>query len=68
VAAPRLESDPLVATVGFVEADAVGPSAVQRVEDSHTALAMLLQEGYQYVPEDPPAVSPCSGGDHHHDL
>jgi hypothetical protein len=50
VAAPRLESDPLVAKVGFVETYAVGPGAVQRVEDSHTALAMLLQEGYQAYP------------------
>src|SRR5450759_184741 len=47
-----LESNPLVANVGFVEAYAVGPGAVQRVEDSHAAFAMLLQEGYQYVPED----------------
>ncbi len=47
-----LEGNPLVANVGFVEAYAVGPGAVQRVEDSHTAFAMLLQEGYQNVPED----------------
>jgi AcrR family transcriptional regulator len=47
-----LERNPLVANVGFVEAYAVGPGAVQRVEDSHTAFAMLLQEGYQYAPAD----------------
>jgi AcrR family transcriptional regulator len=47
-----LDSNPLIANVGFVEAYAVGPGAVQRVEDSHTAFAMLLQEGYQYVGED----------------
>jgi AcrR family transcriptional regulator len=47
-----LEGNPLVANVGFVEAYAVGPGAVQRVEDSHSAFAMLLQEGYQHVPED----------------
>lgn len=46
-----LERNPLIANVGFVEAYAVGPGAVQRLEDSHTAFAMLLQEGYQYVPE-----------------
>jgi AcrR family transcriptional regulator len=46
-----LETNPLVAHVGFVEAYAVGPGAVQRLEDSHGAFAMLLQEGYQYVPE-----------------
>jgi AcrR family transcriptional regulator len=47
-----LESNPMVAHVGFVEAYAVGPGAVQRLEDSHAAFAMLLQEGYQYVSED----------------
>jgi AcrR family transcriptional regulator len=47
-----LENNPLVANVGFVEAYAVGPGAVQRVEDSHAAFAMLLQEGYQHVPAD----------------
>jgi AcrR family transcriptional regulator len=47
-----LEGNPLVANVGFVEAYAVGPGAVQRVEDSHSAFAMLLQEGYQHVPEE----------------
>jgi len=44
-----LERNPLVANVGFVQAYAVGPRAVQRVEDSHTAFGMLLQEGYQHV-------------------
>jgi AcrR family transcriptional regulator len=47
-----LERNPLVMNVGFVEAYAVGPGAVQRLEDSHAAFAMLLQEGYQYVTED----------------
>ena len=47
-----LELNPLVTNVGFVEAYAVGPGAVQRLEDSHAAFAMLLQEGYQYVTED----------------
>jgi AcrR family transcriptional regulator len=53
-----LEQNPTVAHVGFVEAYAVGPGAAQRLEDSHTAFAMLLQEGYQYVSEDarPPRV------------
>jgi len=44
-----LERNPTVAHVGFVEAYAVGPGAAQRLEDSHAAFAMLLQEGYQYV-------------------
>jgi AcrR family transcriptional regulator len=44
-----LELNPLVTNVGFVEAYAVGPGAVQRLEDSHGAFSMLLQEGYQHV-------------------
>ena len=40
-----LAENPLVAHVGFVEAYAVGPGAVQRVEDSHTAFMFFLQEG-----------------------
>ena len=42
-----LERNPLIAHVGFVEAYAVGPGAVQRVEDSHVAFTIFLQEGYQ---------------------
>ncbi len=44
-----LEGEPLIAHVGFVEAYAVGPMAVQRVEDSHVAFTVFLQEGYQYA-------------------
>jgi AcrR family transcriptional regulator len=47
-----LERNPLIAHVGFVEAYAVGPGAAQRLQDSQSAFAMLLQEGYQYVPQD----------------
>ena len=43
-----LESNPLIAHVGFVEAYAVGPGAVQRVEDSHVTFTIFLQEGYQH--------------------
>jgi AcrR family transcriptional regulator len=46
-----LEINPLIARVGFMEAYAAGPAAVQRVEDSHLAFTMFLQEGYQHVPE-----------------
>jgi AcrR family transcriptional regulator len=49
-----LQKNPLIAHVGFVEAGAVGPRAVQRVEDSHTAFTIFLQEGYQYAPQPPP--------------
>jgi AcrR family transcriptional regulator len=46
-----LEASPVIAHVGFVEAYAVGPGAVQRVEDSHVAFTIFLQEGYQYRPD-----------------
>ncbi len=48
-----LESNPMIAHVGFVEAYAVGPGAVQRVEDSHVTFTIFLQEGYQQRPERP---------------
>jgi AcrR family transcriptional regulator len=40
-----LQANPLVAHVAFVEAYAVGPGAVQRIEDTHTAFMFFLQEG-----------------------
>ncbi|MHB8241303.1 MAG: TetR/AcrR family transcriptional regulator [Solirubrobacteraceae bacterium] len=43
-----LERNPLVAHVGFVEAYAVGRNAAQRVEDSHIAFTIFLQEGFQH--------------------
>jgi AcrR family transcriptional regulator len=46
-----LERNPMIAHVGFVEAYAVGPAAVQRVEDSHTTFTIFLQEGYQQNPQ-----------------
>jgi AcrR family transcriptional regulator len=45
-----LESNPMIAHIGFVEAYAVGPGAVQRVEDSHVTFTIFLQEGYQQQP------------------
>jgi AcrR family transcriptional regulator len=45
-----IESNPMIAHVGFVEAYAVGPGAVQRVEDSHVTFTIFLQEGYQHQP------------------
>jgi hypothetical protein len=44
-----LQANPLVMNVGFVEAYAVGPGAVHRLEDTHAAFVMLLQEGYQHT-------------------
>jgi AcrR family transcriptional regulator len=51
-----LQANPLVAHVGFVEAYAVGPGAVQRIESSHDAFMFLLQEGLvrQTLPTGPP--------------
>jgi len=43
-----IEDNPLVAHVGFVEAYAVGPTAIQRVEDSALAFTFFLQEGLVY--------------------
>jgi AcrR family transcriptional regulator len=51
-----LEGNPAIAHVGFVESYAVGPGAVQRVEDSLIAFTIFLQEGYQHQPiERPPS-------------
>jgi AcrR family transcriptional regulator len=49
-----LQENPLIAHVGFVEAYAVGPAAVQRVEDSHTAFIFFLQEGLVQRPHSEP--------------
>jgi AcrR family transcriptional regulator len=50
-----LEGNLAIAHVGFVESYAVGPGAVQRVEDSLIAFTIFLQEGYQHRPiERPP--------------
>jgi AcrR family transcriptional regulator len=40
-----LQENPLVAHTAFVEAYAVGPEAVQRIEDSHVAFLYFLEEG-----------------------
>jgi AcrR family transcriptional regulator len=51
-----LDANPLVANVGFVEAYAIGPGAVQRIEDSHTAFMFFLQDGLVQQPQaDPPS-------------
>jgi TetR/AcrR family transcriptional regulator len=49
-----LDGNPLITHVGFVEAHAVGPGASQRVQDSHSAFAIFLQEGYLHVSTRPP--------------
>jgi AcrR family transcriptional regulator len=40
-----LQENPVVAYVAFVEAYAVGPGAVQRIEDTHVAFLYFLEEG-----------------------
>jgi hypothetical protein len=47
----------LITHVGFVEAHAVGPGAAQRVQVSHVAFAIFLQEGYLHLAkqQSPPA-------------
>jgi AcrR family transcriptional regulator len=45
-----IEENPTFATGGFVDAQAVGPGAVQRVEDGVSAFTVFLQEGFQYEP------------------
>lgn len=49
-----LQGNPMFAHVGFVEAYAVGPAAVQRIEDSHVTFTIFLQEGYQQQPRRAP--------------
>jgi hypothetical protein len=43
----------MLAHVGFVQAHAVGPGAIQRVEDSRNAFTIFLQEGYRHRPRKP---------------
>jgi AcrR family transcriptional regulator len=51
---------PAFANVAFVEAYAVGPRAIQRVEDSRAAFAIFLQEGYRHQPEDREPPTPAA--------
>jgi AcrR family transcriptional regulator len=52
-----IDDTPAFAHVAFVEAYAVGARGIQRVEDSHIAFAIFLQEGYraQGASETPPS-------------
>jgi AcrR family transcriptional regulator len=45
---------PVLAHIGYVEAHAVGVPAVQRVEDSHAAFKIFVQEGYLQTDTPPP--------------
>jgi AcrR family transcriptional regulator len=50
-ATQSIDDTPTFAHVAFVEAYAVGPRGIQRVEDSHIAFTIFLQEGYRYQGE-----------------
>jgi AcrR family transcriptional regulator len=43
-----IDDTPTFAHVAFVEAYAIGPRGIQRVEDSRIAFTIFLQEGYRY--------------------
>lgn len=45
-----VDETPAFAHVAFVEAYAVGARGIQRVEDSHVAFTIFLQEGYRSQP------------------
>lgn len=45
---------PVFAHIGYVESHAVGPPAIQRVEDSHAAFTIFMQEGYLHTSAPPP--------------
>jgi AcrR family transcriptional regulator len=45
---------PVLSHIGYVEAHAVGSPAIQRVEDSHAALRIFVQEGYLCTSTPPP--------------
>jgi AcrR family transcriptional regulator len=49
-----LDANPLVGTVGFVEAYAAGTKTVQRVEDTHAAFMFFMQDGLVHSTREPP--------------
>jgi AcrR family transcriptional regulator len=49
-----LDANPLIATVGFVEAYAAGAETTQRVEDSHAAFMFFMQDGLVRSKREPP--------------
>ncbi len=52
-----VDDTPTFAHVAFVEAYATGPRGIQRVEDSHIAFTIFLQEGYRHQGEGDQAPS-----------
>jgi AcrR family transcriptional regulator len=47
-ATQSIDDNPTIAHVAFVEAYAIGPLGIQRLEDSLGAFTIFLQEGYSY--------------------
>jgi hypothetical protein len=43
-----LATHPVLTNIGFVESNAIGAAAVQRINDTNAAFTIFLQEGYQY--------------------
>ena len=56
-ATQSIDDTPAFAHVGFVDAYAVGPTAIQRVEDSRIAFTIFLREGYRCMNPAGPAPS-----------
>jgi AcrR family transcriptional regulator len=48
---------PVLAHIGYVESHAVGSPAIQRVEDSHAAFTIFVQEGYLHTSTPPPRAA-----------
>jgi len=53
-ATQSVDDAPAFAYVAFVDAYAIGPRGIQRVEDSRIAFTIFLQEGYQYQTQGTP--------------
>jgi AcrR family transcriptional regulator len=49
-----LASYPILSHIGYVEAHAVGNPAIQRVDDSHAAFTIFVQEGFLRASNAPP--------------
>jgi AcrR family transcriptional regulator len=47
-----------IAHMGFVESHALGPTAIQLIENNHAAFTIFLQEGSQHAATPPPTIAP----------
>jgi AcrR family transcriptional regulator len=47
-----------IAHMGFVESHALGPTAIQLIENNHAAFTIFLQEGNQHTTTPPPPIAP----------